>query len=328
MRRLAYRGGEEPSEADENVESARPLQVALTCRVVDDPDGRWLRECRGHAERDLKQHDNRNLSFRQVKASVLVRVVLLQPRLVRVGMVVGRAVRMRVLVLMLDVGMLVLVVRMRVVGAVGMCMGVRVGVIVRVLGLLRSAQPVKDSHRLSSVAVSPRRRQWEILVRFPRGCHDPGVTRDEPHRHDHRHESPPASALRQSGRRLTRQRSAIWDVLTADPDEHLSAELVADRVRAQIPGVNASTIYRTLDVLVQEGLVRRTDLGGDRAYYEPSHEHLHHHLVCEVCGKVQHVHDEVMGELARRVKASTGYHLSERELTLFGSCPTCARDPK
>jgi len=113
-------------------------------------------------------------------------------------------------------------------------------------------------------------------------------------------------------------------VLTTDPDEHLSAEVVAQRVRERMPGVNSSTVYRTLDVLVDEGLVRRTDLGGDRAYYEPAHEHLHHHLVCEGCGTVRHIHDDVLGELAKRLESTTRFRLSERELTLFGLCERCA----
>ena len=141
---------------------------------------------------------------------------------------------------------------------------------------------------------------------------------------EHHHEPPvhPAS-LRASGRRLTRQRQAIWDVLLADPDQHLSAEDVVDRVRAKLPLVNPSTVYRTLDLLVEEGLVLRTDLGGDRAYYEPAREHPHHHLVCERCGSVAHLHDEALGNLAKRIEKASGYTLGGREISFFGLCPNC-----
>jgi len=87
--------------------------------------------------------------------------------------------------------------------------------------------------------------------------------------------------------------------------------------------VTPSTVYRTLDVLVEAGLVLRTDLGEDRVFYEPAYEHHHHHLVCERCGAVRHVHDEVLGDLAQRVEASSGYALAGREVTLFGICPDC-----
>jgi Fur family ferric uptake transcriptional regulator len=144
--------------------------------------------------------------------------------------------------------------------------------------------------------------------------------RDGQHRHD-----PPQhpASLRGSGRRLTRQRQAIWQALLADPEQHLSADDVVERVRAELPKLNPSTVYRTLDLLVEEGLLTRTDLGAGRAYYEPAHEHRHHHVVCERCGAVRHVHEEVLGDLARRVEAATGYRLGDREVSFHGLCPVC-----
>ena len=129
--------------------------------------------------------------------------------------------------------------------------------------------------------------------------------------------------LRAKGRRLTRQRALIWEALTSEPEQHLSADDVVERVRAELPQVNASTVYRTLDLLVAEGLVLRTDLGGDRAYYEPAHEHAHHHLVCESCGAVQHLHDEQLGDLRELIRAGTGFVLGTGEITLFGLCAKC-----
>jgi Fur family ferric uptake transcriptional regulator len=140
---------------------------------------------------------------------------------------------------------------------------------------------------------------------------------------DHAHATVGPSELRAKGRRMTRQRQVIWETFTADPERHLSAENVAERVREQLPQVNASTIYRTLDLLVEEGLLLRTDLGGDRAFYEPAREHAHHHLVCERCGAVDHLHDEDLGDLRRRVSASSGFALGSGEITLYGLCKAC-----
>jgi Fe2+ or Zn2+ uptake regulation protein len=140
--------------------------------------------------------------------------------------------------------------------------------------------------------------------------------------HAHDHELPPAAVLREHGKRLTAQRAAIWDVLAAKPDLHLSAEEVAARVKRRLSEVNPSTVYRTLDVLVGEGLVRRSDLGAGRAYFEPAHEHPHHHLVCTACGSVEHVHDDVLGDLAGRIEGSASFRLDDREITFFGTCGT------
>lgn len=140
--------------------------------------------------------------------------------------------------------------------------------------------------------------------------------------HEHSPERGP-EALRGQGRRLTRQRQAIWEALVAEADKHLSADEIVDQVRDQLPDVNPSTVYRTLDLLVDEGLLLRTDLGADRAYYEPAHEHPHHHVICERCQAVAHVHDSVLGDLSARIESATGHSLGTREISLFGLCPTC-----
>ena len=141
--------------------------------------------------------------------------------------------------------------------------------------------------------------------------------------HEHGVSTDP-SELRAKGRRVTRQRRLIWDALSADPERHLSADDVVTSVRAELPRVNPSTVYRTLDLLVAEGLLRRTDLGSGRAFYEVAHEHPHHHVVCESCGDVAHFHDEVLGDARQRIASETGYTLGDGELTLYGLCARCA----
>lgn len=151
---------------------------------------------------------------------------------------------------------------------------------------------------------------------------------DRLHPHGHRHPAPVGPALlRTRGRRLTRQRRLIWEALVAEPDAHVSVHEVVELVRAQLPQVNSSTVYRTLELLVNEGLVLRTDLGGDRTFYEPAHDHLHHHVVCDGCGAVEHVHDDALSDLQRRVRTSSGYELRRQEITLFGLCRDCQAAP-
>jgi Fur family ferric uptake transcriptional regulator len=116
----------------------------------------------------------------------------------------------------------------------------------------------------------------------------------------------------------------IWAALTSEPDRHLSAAQVAALVRAELPRVNPSTVYRTLELLVAEGLVLRTDLGAGRIFYEPAHDHHHHHVVCRSCGAVAHVHDEALGDLRERVERASGFVLGDYELTLCGRCRACS----
>ncbi len=142
--------------------------------------------------------------------------------------------------------------------------------------------------------------------------------------HVHGRQREAADLLRSRGLRVTQQRLSIWDALAPSHGSHLSAEELTERVRTDDPSVHLATVYRTLDLLVEQSLATRTNLGGDRAYYEPLAEHLHHHVVCERCGAIAHLHDDVLGGLAERVREASGYSLGSSELTFYGLCEDCS----
>jgi Fur family ferric uptake transcriptional regulator len=126
--------------------------------------------------------------------------------------------------------------------------------------------------------------------------------------------------LQDLGYRLTPQRVLVWDVLRRH-ESHMSAEEVCSLVQQQFPQVNISTVYRTLELLVGLGLVRETRLGPAHRFFEVEEEVPHHHLVCDMCGKIDHVHDEDIGDLSKTLHAGHGFTL--RELTVFGRCKDC-----
>jgi Fur family ferric uptake transcriptional regulator len=126
--------------------------------------------------------------------------------------------------------------------------------------------------------------------------------------------------LQEHGFRLTPQRTLVWDVLRGQ-DGHLSAEQICARVQETFPNVNLSTVYRTVELLVGLGLVRETHLGPEHRLFEVEEEVPHHHLVCETCGAVVHIHDEDLAGLGTAVKGESGFVV--REVTVFGTCMTC-----
>lgn len=132
------------------------------------------------------------------------------------------------------------------------------------------------------------------------------------------------SALRSSGRRITRQRSLIWDTLVETRQAHQTAAEIAAAVAGRGHDLHRATIYRTLDALVEEGLLLRTDLGLASSYYELATDHMHHHVVCDACGTVGHLHDNAVARLRSEIEAALGFQLAETELTLPGRCPSCA----
>jgi Fur family transcriptional regulator, ferric uptake regulator len=132
------------------------------------------------------------------------------------------------------------------------------------------------------------------------------------------------ASIRASGRRVTRQRELIWDALVHAEGRHLSAREVAEAVQAAAPELHQATIYRALDVFVEDGLVRRTELGEGAALFELAAEHRHHHVVCTACGTVVHVHDDALRGALASVESESGYELADTELTFYGRCPACA----
>lgn len=131
------------------------------------------------------------------------------------------------------------------------------------------------------------------------------------------------SQLRSRGFRMTPQRMTILHVLH-QAGTHLSPGDIYTRARHELPGLTEPTVYRTLDFLVENGLVHPSQSGGGHLTYEIAGRD-HHHLVCRVCGGEIEVEHSLLANLYRRLEKSTGYHKIDSHVTFFGLCPDCAR---
>lgn len=122
--------------------------------------------------------------------------------------------------------------------------------------------------------------------------------------------------------RITAPRMAVIGVIASMPG-HFTAEALAARVR----GVGRATVFRTLKLLVNEGIVCRVLLDDGKLHYRLSRGAHHHHLVCTQCGAIEDFTTcdvaEVIGELSRR----TGYEIESHWLELYGRCSSC-RSPR
>ena len=131
-----------------------------------------------------------------------------------------------------------------------------------------------------------------------------------------------ASRLRESGLRLTPQRElilrAVEELGHATPDEVLA------QVRTHASSVNASTVYRTLEVLEELGLVRHTHLSDRAPTYHSTREPEHFHVVCRRCGVVRSVEPEVAATLVETLEREHGFVPDLGHLALFGVCAACA----
>jgi Fe2+ or Zn2+ uptake regulation protein len=132
-----------------------------------------------------------------------------------------------------------------------------------------------------------------------------------------------AGLLRGAGLRVTSQRLVLHRTLR-DLDRHVTAEEVAAAAADRLPGLALPTVYATLDLLAQLGLVRRVAAGSGAALFDPRLDE-HAHLVCEACGAVRDV--EVNVDLGDAARAATraGADVRAAEVVLHGRCPACLR---
>jgi Fe2+ or Zn2+ uptake regulation protein len=129
-------------------------------------------------------------------------------------------------------------------------------------------------------------------------------------------------ALRARGQRVTAQRLVIHRVV-ADLGRHVTAEQVLDAVGDRLPNVSLPTVYATLELLEELGLLRRVATGGGAAVYDPRIDE-HHHLVCRVCGRAEDL--DVPVDVAAAVSAARerGFTPRHAEVTVAGVCARCA----
>lgn len=131
-----------------------------------------------------------------------------------------------------------------------------------------------------------------------------------------------ARRLRQAGQRVTSQRLVILAALR--PDEHVSADEVLARVERQLPAMNRSTVYRTLELFRDLGLVSETDLGGGVRQYEIIEEQRHHHLICHGCGAITEFDDGLVAALRQALYEDHQFVATVDHLAVFGWCAACA----
>ncbi len=129
------------------------------------------------------------------------------------------------------------------------------------------------------------------------------------------------AGLLQSRYRLTKQRAAVLRAL--GDGTHLSAETIHARVRDELPDVSLGTVYRTLDILREIGLVQIFAFAGGAARYEAALTK-HHHLFCSACRTVVNVDANGLADIARDVATRKGYTEIDYALTIIGRCPTCS----
>jgi Fur family ferric uptake transcriptional regulator len=133
------------------------------------------------------------------------------------------------------------------------------------------------------------------------------------------------TSLKQRGVRLTRQRQILLDLIDGS-GKHLDAEALYQLARAKDARINRVTVYRTLKMLKETGLVDELDLmhfEGDQHYYETRLKQEHAHVICLMCGKVEEFFGEPLQRLRHQVEANLGFQVLLARTEIGGYCSHC-----
>jgi Fur family ferric uptake transcriptional regulator len=134
-------------------------------------------------------------------------------------------------------------------------------------------------------------------------------------------DSPLAEVLRSRGFRLTAQRQLVLEAVASL--EHATPDQVHAKVAETAAGVNITTVYRTLELLEELGLVTHAHLSHGAPTYHAVSEAQHVHLVCRGCGAITEVSPGVLAPLAQALASEQGFGIDIGHVALFGLCAGC-----
>ncbi len=123
----------------------------------------------------------------------------------------------------------------------------------------------------------------------------------------------------------TKQRQTVIEVFL-ESQNHVDAEGLLDNIKSKGFNIGLATVYRTLNLLREAGIVEQRSFADGRTLYEIAHPDEHHdHLVCLKCGKVVEFENEQIERLQEEIAESHGFTLISHRLDLFGHCGNCRK---
>lgn len=132
------------------------------------------------------------------------------------------------------------------------------------------------------------------------------------------------ATLRARGYRITPQRQLVLDAVTSL--RHGTPDEICAEVQRSASGVNLSTVYRTLELLEELGMVTHTHLGHGAPTYSVAGDDDHVHLVCRACGGIEEADSHLVGDAVAALRSERGFRVDIGHFALFGTCRGCAGD--
>jgi len=123
------------------------------------------------------------------------------------------------------------------------------------------------------------------------------------------------------GLKLTPQRCAIYEMLTARTD-HPTAEDIYRTVKRAYPMISQNTVYYTLSALKEAGLISEVNFGHEHARFDANMDR-HHHLVCVSCQEINDLYDETLDRLSMSAEKGRQYTILGHRVEFYGYCKRC-----
>ena len=134
--------------------------------------------------------------------------------------------------------------------------------------------------------------------------------------------------LDEKGFKMTTQRRVVFEILAEKVDEHLSPEEIYELIKDRYPEMGLATIYRTLQLFEEIGLVYKLNFDDGCYRYEilspnSSEVHQHHHLICKKCGKIIEVKEDLMNSLEEIIEKQYNFEIKNHMVKFTGICSQC-----
>ena len=130
--------------------------------------------------------------------------------------------------------------------------------------------------------------------------------------------------LQRLGYRITPQREMIIEIM-AHAQRHMTAEEIHKALENRTSTINLATVYRTLDMLWEEGFVRRNDFGEGKIYYATFKHGPHIHLVCRQCNKIIDADPEILEPIEEQLLGNYDFKADLQHLSIYGLCADCSQ---
>ena len=131
------------------------------------------------------------------------------------------------------------------------------------------------------------------------------------------------SLLRDQGFKVTPQRLAIYQAL-ASTKSHPSAEMIFNELQPLYPTMSLATVYKTIDILRELGLVQILNAGEDSFRYDARTDN-HSHIRCTSCGRVDDLENVDDSQFTDQIASKTPYHITGQQFYFYGVCPDCQK---